>query len=124
MLSINRSPPVMTAFFRHTSVTRIPIIRNWKPAKRYSSSNVVGSVKVDQTKKSNNPSRAHETDHTEQAQRTGSSKGRDHPAKQPDPQESPSKATGIQSEGPDSKAGAKEDKGVTTDRGAGPFMKQ
>ena len=114
----------MKTVLLRASVTRIPIIRSRTPAERYSSSSVVGSVKVDQTKKSNDPSGAKQPQHTEHAQSAGSSESRDHPAKQPDPQDSPSKATGIETEGPGSKAGAKQDGKVTTDRGAGPFMKQ
>lgn len=81
-------------------------------------------VKMDQTKKSNDPSEENKDDHQAQAEMVDSDKGRDHPAKQADPQKAPSKSTGIQTEGPDSKAGEGEDKKVMEDSGAGPYMKQ
>lgn len=93
-------------------------------ASRHSYSSVVGETKVDQTKKSNDPSKSHKDEHQTQAKMSGSDEGRDHPAKQPDPQPSPSKSTGVETEGPGSRSGAGQDKEVSKDRGAGPFMKQ
>lgn len=82
-----------------------------------------GETKFDQTKESNAPSKPARTEHENQAQKSDFDEDT-HPAKQPDPQQSPSKATGIQTEGPGSKAGEGQDKGVTEDKGAGPYMKQ
>jgi hypothetical protein len=124
MAPIKPSLPVVNTTFRRTLFNRVPHLGSRALVPRYSSSSVLGSVKVDQTKKSNDPSESQKQDHMERAQGTGRSEGRDHPAKQPDPQQSPSKATGIETEGPGSKSGTKEEGGVTTDRGAGPFMKK
>ena len=88
-----------------------------KPSIRHS------STQFDQTKESNNPANPAKNEHQNQAQKSGFSE-ETHPAKQPDPQQSPSKATGIQTEGPGSNAGEGEDKGVMKDEGAGPYMKQ
>lgn len=93
--------------------------------RNYSSDHpVIGETTVDQTKHSNDPANGKKDEHQTQAKKAGSGEGRDHPAKQPDPQQSPSKSTGFETEGPGSKSGAGEDKGVSKDRGAGPFMKQ
>ncbi|MCJ1384763.1 hypothetical protein MMC17_007881 [Xylographa soralifera] len=67
------------------------------------------SVKVDQTKKDNNPTQPQEESHKAQASETDSDKiDKAHPAQQPDPQKEPSRTTGIEKEG----AG-----GVTAGRG-------
>ena len=87
------------------------------------SSHANSETKFDQTKESNAPSKPARTEHENQAQKSDFDEDT-HPAKQPDPQQSPSKATGIQTEGPGSKAGEGQDKGVTEDKGAGPYMKQ
>lgn len=68
---------------------------------------------VDQTRKNNDSSQEHTEDHRRQATKAGSSgSGQDHPAKQADPQASPSKSTGIEEDGSgSSKAGAGSDQG-------------
>ncbi|KAI1378182.1 hypothetical protein F4677DRAFT_385386 [Hypoxylon crocopeplum] len=86
----------------------------------FTSSAAYLAVKIDQTKKSNDPSEDQKEEHHKQATRTTSGEGRDHPAKQPDPQQSPSKSTGVRSEGPESKSGEGLDTGVHKERGAGP----
>ncbi|KIV81329.1 hypothetical protein PV11_03520 [Exophiala sideris] len=93
-------------------------------ASRRNNYSVIGETTVDQTKQSNDPSNSKKDAHQAQATKPGSAEGRSHPAKQPDPQQSPSKSTGFETEGPGSKAGAGADKGVSKDRGAGPHMKQ
>ncbi|MCJ1395433.1 hypothetical protein MMC18_008319 [Xylographa bjoerkii] len=58
------------------------------------------SVKVDQTKKDNDPSQSQEESHKAQASETDSDKqDKAHPAQQPDPQKEPSRTTGIEKEG-------------------------
>ncbi|MCJ1430790.1 hypothetical protein MMC27_000140 [Xylographa pallens] len=58
------------------------------------------SVKVDQTKKDNDPSQTQEESHKAQASETDSNKkDKTHPAQQPDPQKEPSRTTGIEKEG-------------------------
>jgi hypothetical protein len=84
----------------------------------------VGDVVVDQTKEGNDPSKKQKDEHQAQATKPGQSSDGEHPAKQPDPQKSPSKSTGIEKEGPGTKSGEGEDHGVQKDTGAGPFMKQ
>ncbi|KAI1824371.1 hypothetical protein F4861DRAFT_539109 [Xylaria intraflava] len=86
---------------------------------RYGSS-VKGQTKFDQTKESNDPSKGLKPEHVAQAKQAGDIKGRDHPAKQPDPQPSPSKSTGVRREGPGSKAGEGEENGVSKDEGVLP----
>lgn len=73
-----------------------------------SSADKVGSTTVvDQTRQGNDASRPPTEEHAQQASRTGSDAGREHPAQQPDPQPSPSKSTGVQPHGPGSdRAGA------------------
>ncbi|KAI0863526.1 hypothetical protein F4860DRAFT_65932 [Xylaria cubensis] len=83
---------------------------------QHSSFSAIREPKFDQTKESNDPSKGLRPEHKTQAKQAESSEGKDHPAKQPDPQPAPSKSTGIQSDGPDSKAGEGKDKGVTKDR--------
>lgn len=69
----------------------------------------------DQTKESNDASKGLKPEHKAQAKQAESSEGRDHPAKQPDPQPAPSKSTGVRYDGLNSKAGEGKDKGVTKD---------
>jgi len=107
-----------SALSNHTAKRRFQ-----RPPIRHGSSLPVSEPKFDQTKESNDPSKPARPEHETQVQKSGFSADV-HPAKQPDPQQSPSKATGIETEGPDSKAGEGQDMGVTKDRGAGPFMKQ
>ncbi|MCJ1287717.1 hypothetical protein MMC26_007069 [Xylographa opegraphella] len=58
------------------------------------------SVKIDQTKKNNDPSQPQEESHKAQASETDSDKvDKAHPAQQPDPQKEPSRTTGIEKEG-------------------------
>ncbi|CAJ2510092.1 Uu.00g059920.m01.CDS01 [Anthostomella pinea] len=78
----------------------------------------LSAVKADQTKKSNDPSASQKEEHGSQAEQV-SGEGRDHPAKQPDPQQSPSKSTGVREEGPNGKAGSAPDQGVHTEKDAG-----
>ncbi|KAI4869422.1 hypothetical protein F4820DRAFT_406492 [Hypoxylon rubiginosum] len=86
----------------------------YSPRALFTSVAARAAVKVDQTKKSNDPSQDLKEEHHKQATQTTSS---DHPAKQPDLQQSPSKSTGIRSEGPGStKAGEGTDKGVHKDK--------
>ncbi|KAH6648386.1 hypothetical protein BKA67DRAFT_661367 [Truncatella angustata] len=68
---------------------------------------------VDQTKKNNESSQEHKDSHRQQATKAGSSGSSEgHPAKQADPQPSPSKSTGIETDGPgSSKAGTGSDRG-------------
>jgi len=109
---------------------RLPLLSNQiaqprfqNPSIRHGSSTPVNEPKFDQTKESNDPSKAHRSEHETQAQKS-EDREESHPAKQPDPQQSPSKSTGIEPEGPDGKAGEGQDTGVMEDRGAGPHMKQ
>ncbi|KAI6090353.1 hypothetical protein F4821DRAFT_229122 [Hypoxylon rubiginosum] len=93
----------------------------YSPRAPFTSAAVRGAVKFDQTKKSNDPSQEQTEAHHEQAKQaeTSSDDGaRGHPAKQSDPQPSPSKSTGIMSEGPgSSKAGEGADRGVHKEKG-------
>ncbi|MCJ1295453.1 hypothetical protein MMC34_007016 [Xylographa carneopallida] len=58
------------------------------------------SVKVDQTKKNNDPSQPQEESHKAQASETESDNiDKAHPAQQPDLQKEPSRTTGIEKEG-------------------------
>ncbi|KAI0458090.1 hypothetical protein F5B21DRAFT_461265 [Xylaria acuta] len=82
---------------------------------QHSSSSAIGETKFDQTKESNDASKGLRPEHKAQAKQAGSSEGKDHPAKQPDPQPTPSKPTGVRYDGPDSKAGEGKNKGVTRD---------
>ncbi|KAI0487619.1 hypothetical protein F4859DRAFT_510188 [Xylaria cf. heliscus] len=82
---------------------------------QHSSSSAIGEIKRDQTKELNDPSKGLKPEHKMQAKQAESNEGRDHPAKQPDPQPAPSKSTGVRYDGPDSKAGEGKDKGVTKD---------
>ncbi|KAI1777952.1 hypothetical protein F4818DRAFT_408526 [Hypoxylon cercidicola] len=87
------------------------------PRAPFTSTTASAAVRVDQTKKSNDPSQDLREEHLKQATKTtageGEGEGHDHPAKQPDPQPSPSKSTGIRSEGPGStKSGEGTDRGV------------
>lgn len=68
------------------------------------------TVKIDQTKKSNNPDEDLKPEHHEHGTTTRTLEGekgatQPHPAKQPDPQPSPERSTGVQPSGPESKAG-------------------
>lgn len=61
----------------------------------------VGSTTVvDQTRQGNDASQPPTEAQAQQAQRTNSDAGREHPAQQPDPQPSPSKSTGVEPHGP------------------------
>ncbi|TRX98578.1 hypothetical protein FHL15_000652 [Xylaria flabelliformis] len=62
---------------------------------RHGSSSATREPKFDQTKESNDPSKGLKPEHKAQAKQAESSKGKDHPAKQPDPQPAPSKSTGV-----------------------------
>jgi hypothetical protein len=73
------------------------------------------SAVPDQTKESNDSSKGLKSEHKDQLKKENNSAGSDHPAKQPDPQASPSKSTGVREEGPGSKAGEGKDEGVTKD---------
>ncbi len=66
---------------------------------------------VDQTKEGNDPSQEKREEHVEAGNRAGSSEGRDHPAKQPDPQKAPERSTGFETEGPNGNAGEGKDTG-------------
>ncbi|KAI0834892.1 hypothetical protein F5Y06DRAFT_277463 [Hypoxylon sp. FL0890] len=77
------------------------------------------AVLTDQTRKSNDPSEKQKEGHHKQATKTTSGEGREHPAKQPDPQPSPSKPTGVRSEGPESKSGEGSEPAVHREKGAG-----
>lgn len=77
---------------------------------RFASSAQQPTVKIDQTKKSNRPDESPRPEHEEHgtiAKTLEGEKGaaQPHPAKQPDPQPSPERSTGIQPSGPESKAG-------------------
>ena len=120
MKAIHKSSGPMLQAFRQAS----PLSSQQAAQRIYSKPSIRhSSTKFDQTKESNNPTNPAGASHENQAQKSGFSEDT-HPAKQPDPQQSPSKATGIQTEGPGSKAGEGEDKGVMKDKGAGPYMKQ
>ncbi|KAI1143618.1 hypothetical protein F5Y05DRAFT_361971 [Hypoxylon sp. FL0543] len=77
------------------------------------------AIRADQTRKSNDPSEEQKEGHHKQAKKTTSGEDRDHPAKQPDPQPSPSKPTGVRSEGPESKSGEGSEPAVHKEKGAG-----
>ncbi|KUI72369.1 hypothetical protein VM1G_11825 [Cytospora mali] len=63
-------------------------------------------IKFDQTKKSNDPDgEPREGQHDASSSGKGSADAQPHPAKQPDPQSTPSKSTGVRGEGPGGKAG-------------------
>jgi hypothetical protein len=64
------------------------------------------AVLADQTKKNNSPGQENTEAHEQAATKTSheESEGQ-HPAKRPDPQEPPTRSTGIQPEGPDGRAG-------------------
>ncbi|KAI2639363.1 hypothetical protein GGS21DRAFT_507253 [Xylaria nigripes] len=101
-----------------------PVSALWTGARdlqsRYYESSAIGPTRFDQTKESNDPSNDLKPQYKSQAKQADSDKSEDHPAKQPDPQPSPSKSTGVRREGPGSKAGEGEDKGVTKDHGVLP----
>ncbi|POS70764.1 hypothetical protein DHEL01_v210845 [Diaporthe helianthi] len=68
------------------------------------------TVRIDQTKNSNRPDESPKPEHEKQgniARELEGEKGaaQSHPAKQPDPQPSPERYTGVQPSGPESKAG-------------------
>jgi len=87
-----------------------------QPQQRRNFSSAIGETKFDQTKESNDPSKGMKSEHKAEAKQTTSDEGRgDHPAKQADPQQSPSKSTGVETEGPGTKAGEGKDPGVTKD---------
>ncbi|XXH04617.1 hypothetical protein Hte_011034 [Hypoxylon texense] len=98
----------------HGTATAAAAAARYSPRALFTSIAARGAVKVDQTKKGNDPSQDQKGDHHKQATETTSS---DHPAKHPDPQQSPSKSTGIRSEGPGStKSGEGVDEGVHKDK--------
>lgn len=70
-----------------------------------SSASSTGATVVDQTKQGNDPNSDKKEEHQQAAAQTTSSEGRDHPAKQPDPQVSPERSTGFETQGPGSEAG-------------------
>lgn len=77
---------------------------------RFASSATKPPVKIDQTKRSNNPDEDHTPEHREQgttarALEGDTSAAQAHPAKQSDPQPSPARSTGVQPNGPESRAG-------------------
>lgn len=77
---------------------------------RLASSASKPTVKIDQTKKSNDPDESPKPEHHERGTTARTLEGekgatQPHPAKQPDPQPSPERSTGIQPSGPESKAG-------------------
>lgn len=77
---------------------------------RFASSASKPVVKIDQTKRSNNPDEDHTPEHREQGTTARALEGdtaaaQAHPAKQPDPQPSPARSTGAQPGGPESRAG-------------------
>ncbi|KAJ9654768.1 hypothetical protein H2198_006207 [Neophaeococcomyces mojaviensis] len=76
-----------------------------------SSDSAYGSPVVDQTKKGNDPNQDKRDEHKEAGNKATDASGRDHPAKQPDPQKSPERSTGFETEGPGTKAGEGEDTG-------------
>lgn len=67
-----------------------------------SSASSTGATVVDQTKQGNDPNADKREGHKEAAAQTTSGEGRDHPAKQPDPQASPERSTGFETQGPGS----------------------
>ncbi|MCJ1397426.1 hypothetical protein MMC11_000619 [Xylographa trunciseda] len=83
----------------------LPLLRSSVSAHNLTFPNPLGplrfaSVKVDQTKKNNDPSQSPEESHKAQASETDSDKvEKAHPAQQPDPQQEPSRTTGIEKEG-------------------------
>lgn len=77
---------------------------------RFASSATKPAVKIDQTKRSNNPDEDPTPEHCEQGTTARALEGdtaaaQAHPAKQPDPQPSPARSTGVQPNGPESRAG-------------------
>lgn len=88
-------------------------IRLPQPQKNYTAA--TSQIRFDQTKTSNDPSKGMTSQHKDQSKNTHDGAGGDHPAKQPDPQQAPSKSTGVRTDGPDGKAGEGQDKGVTKD---------
>ena len=65
----------------------------------------IGKTVTDQTKKNNDPSQEKKEEHVKAGNQAGSGEGRDHPAKQSDPQKAPERSTGFETEGPDGNAG-------------------
>ncbi|KAI0397676.1 hypothetical protein F5Y17DRAFT_414225 [Xylariaceae sp. FL0594] len=104
--AVIKTPPTTTTTTK-TSAPHTHQSQSQQRRRNYTSA--VGETKFDQTKESNDPSKDVKSDHRAAAEQTaddGSSRDSDHPAKRPDPQESPSKPTGVETEGPGgSKAG-------------------
>ncbi|OAP55425.1 hypothetical protein AYL99_10398 [Fonsecaea erecta] len=71
---------------------------------------------VDQTKHDNDPDLDKRDEHVRAAKSVTTKEGRDHPAKQPDPQKPPERSTGVETQGPDGKSGeARDTRGVHTE---------
>ncbi|EXJ54717.1 hypothetical protein A1O7_10058 [Cladophialophora yegresii CBS 114405] len=66
---------------------------------------------VDQTKKNNDANQEKKDEHVKAGNKATSAEGRDHPAKQPDPQKAPERSTGFETEGPDGNSGEGKDTG-------------
>lgn len=67
---------------------------------------------MDQTKQDNHPDNDKKAEHEHTASSARTEKGRNHPAKQPDPQKSPERSTGFETDGPgSSEAGKGKDTG-------------
>ncbi|KIW62294.1 hypothetical protein PV04_10478 [Phialophora macrospora] len=74
-------------------------------------SSATGNIVVDQTKINNDPNKEKKEEHVKAGNKASSAEGRDHPAKQPDPQKPPERSTGFETEGPDGNSGEGEDSG-------------
>ncbi|KAK5072851.1 hypothetical protein LTR64_000739 [Lithohypha guttulata] len=98
--------PSFTLTALHPTRSSLLLLR---PQRRFAASSASSSsrnVVVDQTKENNDPNNDQKKGQKEAAAQTTSSEQGDHPAKQADPQKSPERSTGFQTEGPgSSKAG-------------------
>lgn len=91
-----------------------------------SSEDVIKGVTMDQTKHDNHPSNGKKPEHEHTASSARTEAGRNHPAKQPDPQQSPERSTGFETDGPgSSEAGKGKDTGnVHQEKGEQPGKHQ
>lgn len=110
-ITMSLRPPVTRASRINPVQSARPIAtRQRLTSARFASSAPKPTVKIDQTKKSNNPDEAPKPEHHEQGTTARTLEGekgaaQPHPAKQPDPQPSPERSTGVQPSGPESRAG-------------------
>lgn len=105
-----RLPLTRASLLKPVQSAKIIATRQETASTRLASSTSKPTVKIDQTKKSNNPDEDptvehHEHGSTARTLEGGKGAAQSHPAKQPDPQPSPERSTGVQPSGPESKAG-------------------